>query len=84
MRVLVLNEGEESIYSLASSADGTAWSGDLLGMTGVVRLGEGRWTRVPLVPSTCYYDIRATYPDGDTAIGRQIDLCQTDRVVFRH
>lgn len=83
-RVLVLNQGEEPIYALARSADGTTWTADLLGMTGVVRLGEGRWTRVPLDPATCYYDIRATYPDGHTSIAPHVDLCAVDRVVFRH
>jgi len=83
-RVLVLNEGEEPIYTVSRSLDGGTWSADLLGMTQVIGIGEGLWMRLPANRSSCAGTLQATYPDGHTAVGA-IDLCAAGgRVIFRH
>lgn len=82
-RVLVLNEGEEPIYTVSRALDGGAWSADLLGMTQVIGIGEGLWMRLPVNPSSCGVRLQATYPDGHTAVAG-IDLCSGGRVIFRH
>lgn len=82
-RILVLNEGEEPIYTVSRSLDGGAWSADLLGMTQVIGIGEGRWMRLPLRESSCAAVLQAAYPDGHTAVAG-VDLCAAGHVIFRH
>lgn len=83
VRVLVLNEGEEPIYTVNRSLGAGTWSADLLGMTQVIGIGEGFWMRLPVSPSSCAATLQATYPDGHTAVAG-FDLCAGGRVIFRH
>lgn len=81
--ILVLNEGEEPIYTVNRSLAGGTWSADLLGMTQVIGIGEGLWMRLPANPSSCAAALQAAYPDGHTAVA-PVDLCAGGRVIFRH
>lgn len=82
--ILILNEGEEPIYSLALAQAGGDFGSDLLGPADVVEIGEGRWVRIPAGRGSCYYDMRASYRDGHTADRKRVNLCVTERIVFAH
>lgn len=83
-RILIVNEGEEPIYSLALAQSGGALGGDLLSPVDVVGIGEGRWVRLPANRAGCYVDMRASYGDGHTADRKRVNVCVSDRVVFAH
>ena len=80
---MVLNEGEEPIYTMARSLRDGSWSPDLLGMTEVIGIGEGRWMRLPLDPAACETTLQAVYQDGHTVVS-SVDLCTGGRAIFRH
>jgi len=80
-RILIVNEGEEAIYSLAMAPSGAAYSADLLGPVDVVGIGEARWIRVP-GRRGCSYDVRATYGDGHTADRLRVNVCVVERIAF--
>lgn len=82
-RILILNEGNESIYSLALAQPGGDFGADLLSPVDVVGIGEGRWIRLP-GGRGCYVDVRASYGDGHTADRKRVNLCVSERVIFAH
>jgi len=82
-RILIVNEGEEPIYSLAMAPSGAGYAGDLLSPVDVIGIGEGRWIRVP-GRRGCYYDVRATYGDGHTAYRVRVNVCVVERIAFAH
>jgi hypothetical protein len=84
-RILMLNQGNEAIFALrVGHASAAAWSGDLLAFDQVIDVSGGTDVSVDVDPSTCVYDVVATYGDGHTEIMRDVDLCQTQRLSFDH
>ena len=88
-QVFVLNEGNEPIFGLrigepATGKNTEVWSDDLLSFDRVIDVSEAQEVDMALNPSTCRYDIEATYRDGHIAIQRNIDLCRSQRILFTH
>jgi len=84
VRILIVNAGEEPIYSLALAPRPGEWSDDLMPAADVVGIGEARSVALPRGKMTCYYDVRATYRDGHTADRKRVNLCVAERIVFEH
>jgi hypothetical protein len=87
-RLLVLNEGNEAIFSLRigepAAKNNETWSDDLLSFDRVIDVSEAQELDIALDPSTCRYDIQATYRDNHTVIQHNINLCHTQRITFTH
>lgn len=82
-RVLVLNDGNEPIFTVRfGHAQTNLWSGDLLEFNQVIDVSRGRDLAFVLDPATCEYDVEATYSDGATVVLRDVDLCSVPNLTF--
>ncbi|MCK8786959.1 hypothetical protein M0638_21535 [Roseomonas sp. NAR14] len=67
------------VYVSPTSAD--AWGSDVLGQD---TLPAGRATGIRFNPaaSTCRWDMKVVYADGDTSEWRNLDLCRISRITL--
>ena len=83
-RLLVLNGGNEPIFTLRTAPAGqTAWGPDLL-QTDVIDVSRGKDVTIVLDGATCAYDVEAAYPDGHVQVRAAVDLCSAGRISFDH
>lgn len=78
-----INAGTQPVYAIriGHRATGT-WSGDLLGPTQVVDVGDAQRISVPLAQS-CWYDVQFDYRDGVAGEVDDVDLCSASRVFLK-
>jgi hypothetical protein len=82
--VLVVNAGDDAIFALrvghVAAAD---WGDDMLGFADVIDVSRGRVIRIRYNPTTCAYDIQATYRSGTVVVMRNVNICTADRIDFK-
>lgn len=85
-RILVVNEGNEAIFSLRLGHDTPppVWSSDVLPFDEVIDVSQGREIVVGVDPANCTADLQATYRDDHAVVVKDVDLCTADRVDFTH
>ena len=78
-----VNATDQPVYAIRIGHRATGdWSGDLLGPTQVVDVGESRPVAVRLSES-CWYDVRYEYRGGRAEELDDVDLCSATRVFLR-
>jgi hypothetical protein len=79
--IVFINQAAEAVFNvrIGHVADST-WSDDLLGFADVIDVSRGVSLHVPVDPSVCTYDVKATLRSGAVVLIPNVNLCTIDRL----
>lgn len=82
--IVFINQMPEAVFNvrIGHTQDNT-WSDDLLGFADVIDVSRGVTVHVPIDPTVCTYDVKATLRSGAVVLVPNVNLCTIDRLSLK-
>ena len=82
--IVFINQVPEAVFNVRiGHAQDNTWSDDLLGFADVIDVSRGVTVHVPIDPTICTYDVKATLRSGAVVLIPNVNLCTIDHLALK-
>ena len=82
--IVFINQAPEAVFNVRiGHTQDNAWSDDLLGFADVIDVSRGVVVHVPVDPTICTYDVKATLRSGAAVLIPNVNLCTIDHLALK-